>query len=187
MSERTIIAVVSEFRATGLTVEQQILMDELVMLMATLQAQAAVKEERREQWREDKRVLRMSTDVRGSPKTPIPLIYKTNNKKPPLPPATDGFENFYSVFPKKVGRGSAAKAYRNALKRGANEEILAGAKRYAAERVGQDAKYTAAPASWLNADRWLDEPERKLTVVGAPQRTWAEQKDEYRTSKRDTA
>jgi hypothetical protein len=40
------------------------------------------------------------------------------------------------------------------------EELVSGAKRYAAERAGQDGKYTKHPATWLNNECWADEPAR---------------------------
>jgi hypothetical protein len=97
-----------------------------------------------------------------------------NNSTPPIPtPKTIKstldeplFEDFWGVYPRKIGKGAARKAYRNALKRACEAEILAGAKAYAASKP--DPKYTAHATTWLNADRWLDEPERKpgATVVG---------------------
>jgi hypothetical protein len=165
MSERTIMAVVSDMRKHGTTVELQILVDELVMLTARLQAEA----DHRAYERERKRAYRDKAGQGGTvPIPPTPPRDKYINKTPLTPQTLGSFEGFYSAFPKKVGKGSAKKAYRNALKRASAEEILAGAKRYAAQRAGQDPQYTAGPAPWLNADRWLDEPDRKpgANVVG---------------------
>jgi hypothetical protein len=36
--------------------------------------------------------------------------------------------------------------------------LLAGVLRYAAERSGQDQKFTKYPATWLSKKCWLDEP-----------------------------
>jgi hypothetical protein len=110
------------------------------------------------------------TDVTPPPLSP-PMI---NNSTPPIPTpktiksTTDEplFEGFWAAYPKKVGKGAARKAYRNALKRAFYDEILAGAKAYAASKP--DPQFTAHASTWLNADRWLDEPERKpsANVVG---------------------
>lgn len=70
----------------------------------------------------------------------------------------DGFAEFYAAYPKHVGRDAAIKAYRGALKRAAAEEILAGARRYAEERAGEDPKFTKQPSTWLNGGHWADEP-----------------------------
>lgn len=69
----------------------------------------------------------------------------------------DGFDEWYLAYPKHVGRGQAEKAYRTALKIAEPLTLLEGAKRYALQRAGQDAQYTAGPSVWLNGKRWLDE------------------------------
>lgn len=71
--------------------------------------------------------------------------------------ADDGFDEWYLAYPKHVGRGQAEKAYRTALKIAEPLVLLEGAKRYALQRAGQDAQYTAGPSVWLNGKRWLDE------------------------------
>jgi hypothetical protein len=49
--------------------------------------------------------------------------------------------------------------WKAALKRGADpDEVILGAKRYAAARDSEDARYTKGPDGWLHADRWTDEP-----------------------------
>ncbi|MDW9444834.1 DUF1376 domain-containing protein [Sinorhizobium meliloti] len=66
--------------------------------------------------------------------------------------------DFWPVYPRKVGKGQAIKAYRAARKRASAEEITFGAKRYASDRSGQDPSFTKHPATWLNGQCWLDEP-----------------------------
>ena len=39
------------------------------------------------------------------------------------------------------------------------QTIIDGGKRYAASMAGSEAKFIAHPTSWLNAERWADEPE----------------------------
>lgn len=71
----------------------------------------------------------------------------------------DGFAEFYTTFPLKKARPKAAKAYADALKAGFSPaDMLAGARRYAAERRGEESRFTAHPATWLNQRRWQDEP-----------------------------
>jgi hypothetical protein len=127
--------------------------------------------------RDRKRAYRermLSPDGRDNGTTP-PLSPPMINNSTPLIPTpktikstTDEplFEGFWAAYPKKVGKGAARKAYRNALKRAFYDEILAGAKAYAASKP--DPQFTAHASTWLNADRWLDEPERKpsANVVG---------------------
>jgi hypothetical protein len=71
------------------------------------------------------------------------------------------FEIWWEVYPKRVAKFAAATAYGNALNSGlaTTETLLAGAKRYAAEREGQEAKFTKHPTTWLNGGCWMDEPQ----------------------------
>jgi hypothetical protein len=71
------------------------------------------------------------------------------------------FKEWYAAYPRHKAPDAARKAWDKAIKQGASpEELLAGAKRFALERQGQDPKFTPYPASWLNAGGWKDEPER---------------------------
>jgi hypothetical protein len=74
------------------------------------------------------------------------------------------FLEFWEVYPRKVARGDALKAYLKALSRASHAEILAGVKRYK-----PDPKFTKHPATWLNADCWLDEaPKSNGSVARGP-------------------
>ena len=68
------------------------------------------------------------------------------------------FELFWNAYPRHVSKGGARKAYAAAIGKTTPEQLLAGAKRYAGERTGQDPKFTKHPASWLNQECWADEP-----------------------------
>jgi hypothetical protein len=69
----------------------------------------------------------------------------------------DGFDDFWTIYPRKVGKGAARKAWKTALKKAPKETILDGLATYQATRRGEDPSYTAHPATWLNAERWDDE------------------------------
>jgi hypothetical protein len=75
-------------------------------------------------------------------------------------PIETSFEIWYQQYPKRAAKAAALKAYRAVIikKLATPEELLAGAMRYAAERSGQDPKYTKHPATWLNSACWADEP-----------------------------
>jgi hypothetical protein len=90
----------------------------------------------------------------------------TGQEQPP-----DDFEQFWSVFPKRVGKVDAKRAFAKALKRAPLADILGGARRYAAERTAQDRTYTAHPATWLDKDRWTDEAAPKW-VEPQRKRAW---------------
>ena len=70
----------------------------------------------------------------------------------------EAFERFWAVYPKRVAKEAARKAFAKAAENGTDvEALIAGAQRYAVERQGQDPKYTKHPATWLNAGCWEDE------------------------------
>ena len=65
------------------------------------------------------------------------------------------FDEFWDQYPRKVAKRHAAKAYAQALARGATPaEILTGLQRH---KFTPDPQYQPHPATWLNGDRWLDE------------------------------
>jgi hypothetical protein len=65
---------------------------------------------------------------------------------------------FWSIYPRKKEKRRAESAFKAAVERaGSPDAILAGAKRYAAEREGQAEHFTKHPTTWLNGDCWLDE------------------------------
>ena len=94
------------------------------------------------------------------------------NKRTPSSPATPSmeFETFWAVYPKKVAKQAAIKAWMKATKHADPETITAGAKRYAefttAERT--EKKFIKSPDGWLNAGRWEDDTEPTTTTPHRP-------------------
>ena len=84
---------------------------------------------------------------------------KNRKKEPSLSSSSvdDGFDQFWTIYPRKVGKGAALKAWNKARKTASTEQILAACNLYAALRRTEDPQYTAHPATWLNQERWLDE------------------------------
>lgn len=83
----------------------------------------------------------------------------------PAPPVPDRFPDFWSVYPRRVGRGQALKAWKTALKKTGADAIIVAATAFAASSRGTDQKFIPHPSSWLNGERWADEPP-KLRAVG---------------------
>jgi uncharacterized protein YdaU (DUF1376 family) len=72
-----------------------------------------------------------------------------------------GFGDFYESYPRKKNRPAALHAYEAALSRGASPEMLKiAAERFAVTRRNEDPKFTPYPATWLNADAWMDPQEQ---------------------------
>lgn len=67
------------------------------------------------------------------------------------------FEEFWAECPRKVGKAAAQKSYLRALRQITHDELIAGMRRYAEQRAGQDPQFTVHPATWLNQGRWADE------------------------------
>lgn len=67
-----------------------------------------------------------------------------------------GFDEFWRIYPKKVDRGEALRAFVKASENAPFEDIVRGAMRYADERTGQDPRFTKHPATWLSRACWTD-------------------------------
>lgn len=77
-------------------------------------------------------------------------------------------QHFWPIYPRRVGKGQALKAYRSARKATDLETIVVGVRRYAAARSGENPDYTKHPATWLNGQCWTDEPAMKAIPHSRP-------------------
>jgi hypothetical protein len=68
---------------------------------------------------------------------------------------TGEFEAFWGAYPNKIGKRGAATAFERARKRVSFDELMEGLSRY---RSKQDDRPWCNPATWLNQDRWNDQP-----------------------------
>jgi len=75
------------------------------------------------------------------------------------------FEEFWNVYPRKVSKRAAMKAFESALTRATFDDILAGTIRYANDPNLPPQEFVPYPTTWLNGDRWGDAPlaERQKT------------------------
>ena len=71
--------------------------------------------------------------------------------------AGDAFHFFWEIYPIKIAKASAVKAWDKAIQKENPQIIIEGAKRYAAD-PNRNETFTAYPATWLNQQRWNDEP-----------------------------
>lgn len=69
-----------------------------------------------------------------------------------------GFNEWWQAYPRKSAKGAALKAYRSAIKIIPPDELLAITKTFAASDKGRAGTYCPYPATWLNAQRWTDDP-----------------------------
>ena len=82
-----------------------------------------------------------------------------------MKPGGDDFEVFWSIYPRRVAKGAARKAFARALRPASPEDIITGAKRYSQSVNGREMKYIAHPATWLNQERWADDPRANIQDV----------------------
>ena len=86
------------------------------------------------------------------------------------------FEEFWQVYPRKVGKDAARKVFCKAFK-AEGEEVVSGAIRFANDPyLPQDKNFIPHPATWLNAGRWSDDPlpprersKEELALIAAEQ------------------
>lgn len=79
------------------------------------------------------------------------------------------FDRFYAIYPRKIARLDAEKAWRQMIGRGYDaERIIAGAEKFARliAKEGTEKHFIPYPASWLRAGRWMDD---ELTETIKPQ------------------
>lgn len=74
------------------------------------------------------------------------------------PQGDDGFNDWWQTYPRKVGKGQAAKAYKAARKKATAEALVAAAEIQGPLLMARGAQYCPHPATWLNGERWRDEP-----------------------------
>lgn len=67
------------------------------------------------------------------------------------------FDLFWQIYPRREGKAAARTAWVKALRKTDISTIMAGAERYR-DDPNREAAYTAHAATWLNGERWTDEP-----------------------------
>lgn len=74
------------------------------------------------------------------------------------------FDEFWAAYPRKTDKGNARKAWVKAVKKREPQAIIAAAASYAASKP--EPKFTAHPSTWLNGERWDDQP--LVLIQGGP-------------------
>jgi hypothetical protein len=115
------------------------------------------------------RVTECDDALRGSRKevSPAPLP-ETQLLTPPSPPmgalGSAGFDPFWSAYPRKTGKGAARKAWPKALAKVGGPDppglLLSALERV--KRTWTDSKFIPHASTWLNEERWEDEPEPQV-------------------------
>jgi uncharacterized protein YdaU (DUF1376 family) len=69
----------------------------------------------------------------------------------------DRFSRFWQLWPKRVAKADARKAFAKACAKVHPDELLAAVEEFAATPMGKSARYCPHPATWLNDERWTDD------------------------------
>lgn len=91
-------------------------------------------------------------------------------RKPVGEVSPDRFEDFWQTYPRKSDKGHARRAWVKAIRKADPTLIIEGAVRYRND-PNREPEFTALAATWLNGERWDDEPlpsrneDRKLDEV----------------------
>lgn len=92
---------------------------------------------------------------------------QTPVQKPVTPADDEGFAEFWKVYPRKAGKGAARQAWAKAIQTTDRDTIIAGAERYR-DDPNRETAYTAHPSTWLNHERWDDDPLPKRDNMETP-------------------
>lgn len=93
------------------------------------------------------------------------------------------FDDFWKLYPRKQGKGTARKAWGKALKLATPEEIISGLESQLgylqSQYRGPSEDFRPHPSTWLNGERWADEHEAQMDehemAVRALEEKWRRQ------------
>lgn len=101
----------------------------------------------------------------GSERTPHKQVNnkQVRSKKDNLAISADDalFDEAWSAYPRKIGKGAARYAYAKAAKKISPEALNAAVVAYSMSAEGRDKKFLPHFSTWLNQERWTDEPEER--------------------------
>ena len=74
------------------------------------------------------------------------------------------FADWWATYPRKRGKGQALRAYRAARKKTTAEALHSAITRQAKTLTARGAEYCPYPATWLNGERWADQPDTAAQI-----------------------
>lgn len=86
----------------------------------------------------------------------------------------DEFEQFWQAYPRKTGKGVARKAFAKALRVTTLDTILTALEwqRRQEQWIKQGGQFIPHPSTWLNQERWDDEPTQVPSLTDKTARTF---------------
>ena len=109
-------------------------------------------------------------DLDSAQATPTPR--RRSQTQPPsgaTPLTTDGFDEFWTAYPRKKDRGHARKAWVKALTKTNAQTILDSLPTHKTEWAKSDPRFIPYPATWLNGEHWAD----VIEASNPPRQMWA--------------
>jgi len=138
VSEKQAISIVSQL-------DHWLIQDDINLISNCYQSDSLEIEE--ETYRKEKET---ETDIRS--------------KKPRLTGSAE-FNKFWMVYPRKVNKGLAMKAWEKAASKAAPALIIAAVESWKNSKDFPEPDFIPHPSSWLNGERWSDELSDKKQVV----------------------
>jgi hypothetical protein len=99
-----------------------------------------------------------ATPTKGNPTHKNTIEKKNIEKKTIEEDYSSEFDSFWSVFPNRLGKGEARNAFVKAVGKVGVDRVLDGARRLAEDPNLPPKQYIPRPATWLNQERWDDDP-----------------------------
>lgn len=91
-----------------------------------------------------------------TPSTPA-TTPATNSHQNPTTDVAEEFDDFWTIYPRKEGKGAARKAWAKAVKILPAAELLPIVRSFSVRVHGTEQRFIPFPATWLNQERWADE------------------------------
>jgi hypothetical protein len=78
---------------------------------------------------------------------------------------TPGFATFWKLYPKRVGKGAASRAWKKHQCEKQATKIVLAVESQLAYLTRENGRFTPNPATWLNERRWDDEPPHPTSAL----------------------
>jgi DNA-binding MarR family transcriptional regulator len=103
-----------------------------------------------------------------TPVSPEPLLNHQLEPSEDISCAKDEFLQFWDRYPRKISKAAARKAYVKALKTETHDRIMYGLSQQMPSLAAREAQFIPHPATWLDQERWNDEPEQPASNIKHP-------------------
>ena len=122
---------------------------------------AVVREDVATVSRESRDTLRTGTGEQGNRGTGEQSLSSTADAAD----TSDTFDEFWSLYPRKVAKGAAVKAWKTATRKADPHAIMAALKAQTPKLTAKGPDFCPHAATWLNAERWTDETATEPAIV----------------------